>query len=97
MPRLFPVEKFKDYSYPKLRLRNHYHDWVKACFDGETTRSNFAYAGPMTEMVLAGTIALRFPDQTLQWDAAGMSYTNVAEANNYVRRTYRAGWEVEGL
>ena len=51
----------------------------------------------MTEMVLAGTIALRFPDQTLQWDAAGMSYTNVAEANRYVRRTYRAGWEVKGL
>ena len=44
-----------------------------------------------------GTIALRFPGQKLNWDAARMRFTNEPAANQYVRRTYRKGWEVEGL
>ncbi len=44
-----------------------------------------------------GTIALRFPNQKLAWDAAGMRFSNMAEANRFVRRDYRNGWEVEGL
>ena len=59
--------------------------------------SNFAYAGPLTEMVLLGCLATRFPKTTLQWDAAKLKVTNEEKANQFVRKTYRKGWEVEGL
>jgi hypothetical protein len=47
--------------------------------------------------VLLGCLATRFPKTTLEWNAAKLQVTNVKEANAHVRRTYRKGWEVEGL
>ena len=47
--------------------------------------------------MLLGCLATRFPRTTLEWDAASLKVTNVAEANQFVRKTYRKGWEVEGL
>jgi len=45
----------------------------------------------------SGGLATRFPNTTLKWDAAGLKFTNQAEANQYLRRPYRKGWEVKGL
>ena len=39
----------------------------------------------------------RFPNKTLEWDPAQLKVTNVSEANAFVRRRYRKGWEVDGL
>jgi len=47
--------------------------------------------------VLLGCLATRFPKETLAWDAEKMIVRNVKEANAFVRRSYRKGWEVEGL
>jgi len=96
---LYPQEKFKNITLPELAPQNHYHQYVDAILgkEGGRTESPFSHAGPLTEMVLAGTVALRFPSQELKWDGANMNVTNVSEANRYVRRTYRSGWEVEGL
>ena len=47
--------------------------------------------------MLLGCLSTRFPDTTLQWDAAGLRFTNEPAANAYVRKTYRKGWEVPGL
>ncbi len=44
--------------------------------------------------VLLGVLAARFPAKKLQWDAANLRVTNLPEANQYVRSTYRRGWEV---
>ena len=52
------------------------------------------YAGPLTETVLLGTVALRCPGQTLNWDATHVTITNRPEANRFVRRSYREGWEI---
>jgi hypothetical protein len=93
-PVLLPEEKFKDYSLPKLRDRNHYHHFVEACLGAENTESHFAQTGPMTEAILLGTVAIRLPGQTLEWDAARMSFPNHPDANRLLRRTYRKGWEV---
>jgi len=54
--------------------------------------SHFDYAGPFTESVLLGNVALRFPGQRLEWDAANTKITNVPEANQYVVHNYRNGW-----
>jgi hypothetical protein len=76
---------------------NHWHQFVEAVRGNGQTSSNFDYAGPLTESILLGGIASRFPKTTLEWDAAKLRFTNVADANQYIRRTYRKGWEVPGL
>lgn len=98
-PRLFPREKFAQTRPPKFVPQDHYDQFIDAILgkDGGKTHSPFPYAAQSTEMVLMGTIALRFPGQKLNWDADRMRFTNEPDANQYVRRTYRKGWEVEGL
>ena len=70
----------------------HEKDWVRACKGGKPASSNFDYSGPLSEMVLMGNLAVRFPDRRLLWDGEKMQVTNDAAANDYVRRTYREGW-----
>ncbi|MBT5902917.1 MAG: Gfo/Idh/MocA family oxidoreductase [Opitutaceae bacterium] len=98
-PRLYPREKFAQVRPAQFTPQDHYEQFVDAMLgkNGGQTHSPFPYAAQSTEMVLMGTIALRFPGQKLDWDAARMRFTNVPEANAFVRRTYRKGWEVEGL
>ncbi len=96
-PVLLPAEKFAEYKLPRPGGDNHYLQFVEACRGNGQTSAPFDYSGPLTESVLLGCLAVRFPQQTLEWDAAGLKVTNVADANKYVRRTYRKGWEVEGL
>jgi hypothetical protein len=62
-----------------------------------TASAPFEYAGPLTEMVLLGCLATRFPEKAIEWDAEKMRSPNVEEANKFVRRTYRKGWEELGL
>ncbi|NQU23687.1 MAG: Gfo/Idh/MocA family oxidoreductase [Candidatus Nealsonbacteria bacterium] len=96
-PQLFPAEKFKDYQRPEIAPRNHYGHWVDACRNQGKTAAGFDYAGPLTEVILLGTVALRCPDKEMAWDAEQMKITNVPEANQYIRRRYREGWTVAGL
>ena len=97
MPKLLPDAKFKDYALPQLPDQDHYLAWTNAIRGEGTTTSNFDYAGPLTETVLLGTIASRFPGEQLEWDSANLKFTNVAKANDYVKQPYRKGWEVPGL
>jgi len=53
--------------------------------------------GPMAEAILLGTVAVRVPGQTLEWDAPNLRIPNSADAQRLLRRTYRKGWAVEGL
>jgi hypothetical protein len=48
----------------------------------------------LTEAVLLGNIAAFFPGETLTWNAASMSFPEKPEADKFLRRTYRQGWEV---
>jgi predicted dehydrogenase len=96
-PQLLPKEKFAGYAIPQLEPMDHYLQWTNAIRGEGKTTSSFDYAGPLTEAVLLGTIACRFPGQQLAWDAANCRFTNVSQANDYVRQAYRKGWEVNGL
>jgi hypothetical protein len=102
-PRLVG-EKFKGYAVEEVKGTDHWFQFVDAVRgqigeDGAPikTSANFSYAGPLTEAVLLGSVATRFPKQDLAWDAPALKFTNVDEANKFVKRTYRAGWEVRGL
>ena len=93
----------------------HQRKWVDACKAGFNSKehkeltSSFDYAGPMTETVLMGNLAIRsymlrkenskgnlefFARKKLLWDGEGMKITNLDEANQFVSRNYRDGWTV---
>lgn len=96
MPRL-AGENVAGYEIEQEKGTNHWHQFIDAARGEGKTSAGFDYAGPLTEAVLLGSVASRFPQQTLEWNAAGLKFTNLAEANKFVRRAYRAGWEVAGL
>lgn len=92
--QLFPKDKFRDYKLPAVDDDNHYHQWVNACLGEGKTSAGFSYAGPLTEALLLGVVANRFPDTKLMWDAEKLEVTNVPEANKLIRRDYREGFQV---
>ena len=61
---------------------------------GEMTESHFGQTGPMAEAILLGTVAIRVPGETLEWDHQSALVRNHATANRYLKRTYRDGWKV---
>ena len=88
---------FADFKMPDVKGANHWHQFVDAILGKDKTQANFDYAGPLTEAILLGSVASRFPKTTLEWNAKKLKFTNVKEANQYVRREYRKGWAVKGL
>jgi len=101
-PRLVPESAMKKYKKrPRRTLERipegpdgHEQDWIRACKGGKPASSNFEYSGPLSEMVLMGNLAVRFPDRELLWNGAAMEVTNDKDANAYVRRQYRDGWHL---
>jgi len=109
---LLPTALSKDVKVPQVIKRvpeGHYLQWVNACIAGfgkNELSSSFDYAGPLTESILMGNLALRswnikgvnggFPGRKkLLWDAENMKITNFDEANQFVKRTYRDGYKFE--
>ncbi|UCC98446.1 MAG: Gfo/Idh/MocA family oxidoreductase [Phycisphaerales bacterium] len=99
--RLLPEARSKEYGRPPRALPRspgHHKEWIQACKGGEPAGSNFDVAGPLTEVVLLGNVALRMGQQLyekglkLYYDGPGMKVTNLPEANKYIRSEYREGW-----
>ena len=95
-PSLYPKTKFKDFKLPHVDGFKHYDQFVKACRGEDKTTADFAYAAPLTETILLGGIASRFPQTTLEWNRQKMKF-NLKEADRFVRRDYRKDWRIEGL
>jgi predicted dehydrogenase len=95
--QLYPDKDFASYRRPDVKEHDHWGQFVDACLgDGKTT-AGFDYSGPLTETVLLGSVACRFPQTTLKWNAHKLKFENLSDANKLLRRHYRAGWEVKGL
>ena len=96
--RLLPDVRMADYARPAKSLErvggaNHYRNFLEACKGGAPAVSNFDYAGPFTEMVLFGNIALRL-NKRVEYDVNTMSVTNDPAAGVYLTKEYRKGWEL---
>ena len=98
-PRIIPEKKMREYKRPLKTLERipggsdgHERDWIRVCKGGKPACSNFDYAGPMSESVVLGNLAVRFPHQKLEWDGQKMEVTNLPEANKYINEPYREGW-----
>jgi predicted dehydrogenase len=96
-PRLFPEERFRALPFPALEQGHHWTEWTDACLGGGRPGAAFDYSGPLTEMVLLGSVAVRFPGRELRWDSEAMRFPGAPEADLFIRRRYRDGWEVPGL
>jgi hypothetical protein len=121
-PQLLPTRLTKEIVVPQTIARvpkgetGHYEQWVEAAIEGygsekaKNLSSNFDVAGPLTESVLMGNLAIRsyhisrkndkgkevYPGRNirLMWDGSNMRITNFDEANQYVKREYRDGWSL---
>jgi predicted dehydrogenase len=116
-PRLLPSRLMAETTMPAKTIarvpEGHYIQWVNACIAGygnATTSSPFEYAGPFTESILIGNLAIRSwilstgkdkdgddiygGRKRLLWDAKNMRITNFDEANRFVKREYREGWNL---
>jgi len=92
--RIIPESRMKDFGRPKQvlpRVSGHYSEWIEACKGGTPASSNFDVAGPLTEAVLLGNVAIRC-GKRVEWDAPNLKVANVPEANALLRREYRKGW-----
>jgi len=120
-PQLLPTSKTQTANIPQTIMRvpggdeGHYAAWIEACIAGyasdkaKNLSSNFDIAGPLTESVLMGNLAIRstniqkktgdniaYPGRNIKllWNGAEMRITNFEEANQFVKRTYRPGWSL---
>jgi predicted dehydrogenase len=98
---LIPEKRQQEYGNPPRvlpRSPGHYREWLDACKGGRPAGSNFDWAGPLTEVVLLGNVALRLhlkeelTRKRLMWDGANLRFTNSDEANKHLRTDYRQGW-----
>lgn len=105
IPRIYPLENYKDYSQTTLKdlykqyaseKLDHYGVWTDAIQNGKQANSHFDYAAPLNETVMVGTVAQRVPDRELKWDAPTMKFDD-AGATAMVRRPYRKGWQIDAL
>jgi len=97
-PRIIPERKSREFaSAPQERDRSRGargSAWVKAFQGGEPTYGDFLLAGPISEAFNLGAISLRLGGKRLLWDAANAKITNLPDANKYLTREYRKGWEL---
>jgi predicted dehydrogenase len=95
-PRLLPESRDKEYTRPPKTLPRsigHHKEWLEACKGGATVpRSNFDFAGPLTEAVLLGSVCIHNAGQKLMWDSENMKITNDPDANKLLHYEYRKGW-----
>ncbi len=94
---LIPDSKMKAYGGPPKTLPRsvgHYKEWVDACRGGPAPGSNFVdHAGLLTETCLLGNVALR-AGHKIDWDGPNLRITNDKNANQYLHREYRDGWNL---
>jgi hypothetical protein len=70
---------------------------VAAFKGGKPSYGDFLLAGPISDAINLGAVSLRMGGRRLLFDSANMKVTNVAEANKYLTREYRTGWELNGV
>ena len=93
-PRLLPEKLNQEYKRPPKTLPRsigHHTEWIQACKTGSATRSNFDFAGPLTEAVLLGSVCIR-NGAKLVWDSENLKFTNDPDANKLLHYEYRNGW-----
>ncbi len=104
-PQIIPESKMKAYramyNVPEPPPRGQRFDpaardaaWIAAFKGGPATYGNFLLGGAISDAFNLASISLRLGGKRLLWDAAAAKVANVSEANKYLTREYRPGWEI---
>lgn len=94
-PTLLPTQEMEDFEHPQKLIRRiskameggHEQDWIRACKENKESRleasSNFAYSGPLNEMIVMGVLAVRLQslNRKLQWDGPNMRFKNISPSD----------------
>ncbi len=97
--RLIPETFQKEAGKPEKtipRVPGHTGDWLRAIKDSSAPPpcGHFGYSGRLTEVVLLGTVALHAGAGTkLDYDFTKGEITNNTEANEFLYRAPRKGWD----
>jgi hypothetical protein len=90
-----------DYYHPRKKedviapVESHQKDWVRACKTDLKTKTDFEYSGNMVEHNLLSLVAYRC-GKKLEYDAKTMKATNCPEADQFITKTYRPGYVLNG-
>lgn len=103
-PRLIVDGKYKDMKTEITAIENefgikpdvnydvesqkHYHEFINACLGKTICSAPFSYSARLTEVILLGTIAGRFPGEKLHWDAEKAKFSE-EKANKLLDAPYR--------
>jgi predicted dehydrogenase len=94
---LLPEDQFKDFQRPAPFIPDspgQHAEWIAAIKNGTPTGSPFAtYAGPLSEANHLGNVAFR-AGKKLEWDAKAMKFTNAPDAEHFLKREPRKGWNL---
>jgi len=80
-----PGEPVRDYG---TEGNKHYHQFVDACLGKDECSAPFSYSARLTETILLGVIAGRFPNKTLHWDSELAKFQE-EKANQFLDAPYR--------
>ncbi len=95
-PRLIPESAMRAYPRPPKtlpRAKEHHRNWLDACKGGTPACANFEAVGPMVEVALMGSLALRMGGK-LWWDDSSRRFTNSEAANALLDPPYQNGWRL---
>jgi hypothetical protein len=95
-PKLLPQTKMKEFADLAVEsegAESGLGEWLGAIKNNTKSRGGFEQVQSLAEATCLGNIALRL-NRRLDWDAQSMTITNVPEANQFLRREYRKGWEL---
>jgi predicted dehydrogenase len=78
---------------PEVKLIDSITEMIDYFRGGKVSRGNYLNCQTIAETICLGNLAVRM-NQRLEWDNKNLKVTNVPEANEYVTRKYRDGWEL---
>lgn len=87
-PKLIVNGKYEKIDFPIIEKSDHYHQFVDTCLGKDKCSAPFSYAAKLTESILLGVIANRFPNETLHWDIKKAKFSE-KEANKLLKSKYR--------
>ena len=103
--RLIPERRMRRYAAPPppapgamkpAEVAPSMREWMAATKGGPQSSGSFSYAWPISEAVNLYAIALR-TGKKLVYDAASRKITNFQDANKYLSREYRKGWDPQSV
>ncbi|MDF1659298.1 MAG: Gfo/Idh/MocA family oxidoreductase [Verrucomicrobiales bacterium] len=98
IPSIYRNGVLSEETFQKKEREDHHANFAKAVRgDISQARCHFDYAGPMTEAVLLGTVAMLLPGEELKWNDVAGKFKGSKTANALLHEDYRQGWEVEGI